>query len=93
MLYTWPSAQNEGNKERVLLCLGNVIKKYIDPIVPFKYLRFVILDVLTNTKSLSKDDIEDLLLEKETFLCGTLVTQHKGINESHDWDRVKQTKN
>ena len=46
------------------------------PIVLFKYLRFVILDVLTNTKSLSNDDTEDLLLRKEKFWCGALVTQH-----------------
>ena len=67
------------------------IEKCNDPIVPFKYLRFSIMDVLTNTESLSKDDIEDLLLKKEKFWCGTLVTQHKGLNGSHDWNCVKQT--
>ena len=36
------------------------IEKCNDPIVAFKYLRFVILDILTNTESLSKDDIEDV---------------------------------
>ena len=67
------------------------IEKCNDPIVAFKYLRFVVLDILTNTESLSKDDIEDLFLKKEKFWCGTLVTQHKILNESHDWNRVKRT--
>ena len=47
------------------------IKNCHNPIVPFKYLQFVILEFLTNTESLSKDDIEDLLLKKEKFWCGT----------------------
>ena len=53
------------------------IEKCNDRIVPFKYLRFAIVDVLTNTESLSKDNIEDLLLKREKFWCGTLATQHK----------------
>ena len=43
------------------------IEKCSNPIVPVKYLGSVILDVLTNTESLSKDDLEDLYLEKENF--------------------------
>ena len=60
-------------KQSVHSCkiVKHFIEKCNDPIVPFKYLRFVILDVLTNTESLSKDDIEDLLLKKEKFWCGT----------------------
>ena len=46
--------------------------------------------VLTNTESLLKDDIEDLQ-KKEQFWCGTLVTQHKGLNGLDDWNRVKRT--
>ena len=71
--------------------MKHFIEKCNDPIVAFKYLRFVILDILTNTDSLSKDDIEDLFLKKEKFWCWTLVTQHKILNESHDWNRVKRT--
>ena len=56
---------------------------------PFNYLRFVILDDSTKTESLSNDDIEDLLLKKEKLWCGTLVTQHKGLNGLHDWNRDK----
>ena len=56
---------------------------------PFNYLLFVILDDLTKTESLSNDDIEDLLLKKEKLWCGTLVTQHKGLNGLHDWNRDK----
>ena len=80
-------------KQSVHSCkiVKHFIEKCNDPIVPFKYLRFVILDVLTNTEPLSKNDIEDLLLKKEKFWCGTLVTQHKGLNGSNDWNHVKRT--
>ena len=68
-------------KESVHSCrmVKYFIEKCNDPIVTFKYLQFVILDVLTNTESLSKDDIEDLLLKTEKVWCGTLVTQHNGL--------------
>ena len=67
------------------IIVKHFIEKCNDPIFSFKYLRFVILDILTNTESLAKDDIEDRLLKKEKFWCGTLVTQHKGLNGLHDW--------
>ena len=45
-----------------------------------------ILDLLLifNTSSLSPDDIDDLLLQKEIFWISTLVTIHKGLNSTHD---------
>ena len=67
------------------------IEKFNNTRVSFKYLRFVFLHVLTNTESLSKNDIEDLLLKNEKFWCRTLVTQYKGLNGSHDWNHVKRT--
>jgi len=39
---------------------------------------------------LNKDDIDSLLLEKGKFLIGTLITQHHGLNGSHDWNRKKR---
>ena len=42
-------------------------EKCNNSIVYVKYLGIVILDDLTNTESLSKDNIEDFLLEKENF--------------------------
>ena len=50
--------------------MEHCIERYSDPIVPLKYLQFVIRDVLTNTESLSKDVIEDLLREKKNFGVG-----------------------
>ena len=55
-----------------------------DEEIPFKYLAFVIIDVANNTCVLTRIQIEDLLLEKETFWIGTLVTQHQGLNSTHD---------
>ena len=45
------------------------------------------LDVLNNAVNLSENDIENLLLLKKSFWMGTLVTQHKGLNGSHDSNR------
>ena len=55
-------------KQSVFSCkrVKHFIEKFNDPIVPFTYLRFVILEVLLNTEYLSKDDIEDLVLQKKT---------------------------
>ena len=77
------------------MCCQENVKHFIEkcnhPIVPFKYLRFVIVDILTNTKSLLKDDIEDLIVEKVKCWYGTLVTQHNVLNRSHDCNRSKRT--
>ena len=66
----------------------NIGKHFIDdcnnPHIPFKYFGFLISDVLNNGDDLSENDIESLLLLKENFLIGTLVTQHKKPNCSHD---------
>ena len=45
------------------------------------------IDVLNNVDDLSENDIDSLLLQKENFWIGTLMTQHKGLNGSHDWNR------
>ena len=50
-----------------------------------------IIDQLNNTNSLSPDDIDDLLLQKERFWISTLVTIHKGLNSTHDWNRKRRT--
>lgn len=57
----------------------------------FSNLKFIIVDVVNNTDLLEKNDIESLLLEKEKFWIGTLVTQHQGLNGTHDWNRKKRT--
>ena len=53
-------------------------------------LRFIIVDVVNNTESLSTSQIDDILLKKVEFWIGTLVTQDKGLNGTHDWNRTKQ---
>ena len=77
------------------MCRQENVKHFIEkcnhPIVSFKYLRFVIVDILTNTKSLLKDDIEDLIEEKVKSWYCTLVTQHNVLNRSHDCNRNKRT--
>ena len=62
-----------------------------DKEIPFKYLGFVIIDVVNNTSGLTHYQIEDLLLKKEKFWIGTLVTQQQGLNSNHDLNRSKRT--
>ena len=49
------------------------------------------MDKLENVDDLSIGEIDELLLEKEKFWIGTLVTQHQGMNGTHDWNRVKRS--
>ena len=55
-----------------------------DSHVPFKYLGFLIINVLHNVEHLSENDTESSLLQNENFRIKTLVTQHKRRNGSHD---------
>ena len=57
---------------------------------PCGHLIFQIIDGLDNVDNLSTDEIDDLLLAKEKFWIGTLLTQHAGMNCSHDWNRTKR---
>ena len=50
-----------------------------------------IIDSVNNISGLSSDQIDDLLLQKEQYWIGTLLTQHKGLNSTHDWVRKKRT--
>ena len=43
---------------------------------------FVIVDVINNENQLSKSQLDLLLLQKEIFWIGTLLTQHKGLNRN-----------
>ena len=70
--------------------MRHFVEECCDPVIPFKHLGFIIMDVLNNVDSLSRDDVEELLLQKENFWIGTLVTQHKGLNGSQDWNRCKR---
>lgn len=60
--------------------------------MPFKYLAFVIFDVVNNTSGLTQNDIEDLLLEKEKCRNSTLVTEYQRLISTNDWNCSKRTK-
>ena len=59
----------------------------VDKDNPTGHLLFQIIDGLTNVDDLTSEEIDDLLLTKDKFWIGTLVTQHTGMNCSHDWNR------
>ena len=75
------------NKNPTCRILKHFIDACYDSNDPFKYLGFLIIEVLNNVEYLSRNDIESLLLQKENFWIGTLANQHKGLNGNHDWNR------
>ena len=58
---------------------------------PSRNIRLIIIGQLNNTNSLSPDEIEDLLLQKERFWISMLVIIHKRLNSTHDWNRKRRT--
>ena len=68
------------------------IEECVDLDDPCGNLIFVIVDCLNNTDNLTLGEIDDLLLQKEKFWIGALVTQHNGMNCSHDWNRTRHSK-
>ena len=72
-----------------------IVERFIDSIHgddPLKYIKFIIVDRLNNVDDLSTSGIDDHLLEKEKLWIGMLLTQHKGMNASHDWRCKTRTK-
>ena len=70
--------------------MKHFIESCTDAVNPSKYLRFILIDCATNTENNSKEEIDDLLLEKENFWIGTLCTIHKGLNDYQDWRQVRR---
>tara|TARA_B100000586_G_scaffold254028_1_gene215083 strand:- start:540 stop:1238 length:699 start_codon:yes stop_codon:yes gene_type:complete len=58
---------------------------------PTKYMSIQLIDCLDNVGHLNTEEKDCLLLEKEQFWVGTLITMHKGINSTHDWYRKTRT--
>ena len=80
-------------KKKVRSCsiVNHFIDVCSDTADPSRNIRFIIINQLDNVNSLSLDEIDDLLLQKERFLISTLVTIHKGLNSTHDWNRKRRT--
>ena len=78
-------------KNNVPTC--RIVKHFINdcPDPTLSNIRFIIIDVIDNAEQFSKERLEQLLLEKEKFWIGTLLTQHHGLNGSHDWNRKNRT--
>ena len=68
----------------------HIVKHFIDVHKGIENLRFILIDCVDNVDGLSTEQIDELLLEKEKFWIGTLLTQHKGLNSTHDWVREKR---
>ena len=79
-------------KKKVVSC--RIVKHFcdtcVDPTNPVGHLQFIILDRLDNVEDLSPEKIDDLLLQKEIFWISDLITQHKGLNGTHDWNRIRR---
>ena len=69
--------------------MKHFVNNCVDPDDPCGHLIFQIIDGLDNVDGLSTEEIDDLLLAKEKFWIETLVTQHAGMNGTHDWNRTR----
>ena len=71
-----------------------IVKHFLEDCIdeddPCGHLIFFIIDGLNNTDNLNSEQIDDLLLQKEKFWIGALLTQHSGMNTSHDWNRTRR---
>ena len=59
----------------------------VDPDIPHKYLRFIVIDSVNNTEGLEEEEADALLIEKEQFWIGNLRTYPFGLNSAHDLHR------
>ena len=80
-------------KKKVQSC--SIVNHFIDVCSdtddPSGNIRSIIIDQLNNTNSLSLDEVDNLLLQKERFWILTFVTIHKEFNSTHDWNRKCRT--
>ena len=68
----------------------HIVRHFLEVHKGFQNIRFILLDCVDNVEGLSTERIDELLLEKGKFWIGTLLTQHKGLNSTHDWVRTKR---
>ena len=59
----------------------------VDPNIPHKYLRFILIDSIYNTEDLEEDEIGALLVDKEQFWKSIFHTYPFGLNSTHDLHR------
>ena len=80
-------------KKKVRSC--SIVNRFIDVCSdtddPSRDIRFIIIDQPNNINSLSLDDIDGLLLQKERFWISTLVIINKGLNSTYDLNRKRHT--
>ena len=93
---TWkPRLHNYKSHIKKNVCSYKIAVHFIDERcdeeITFTCLAFVIIDMVNNTSGLTRNQIEDLLLENKKIWIGTLVTQHQGLNSTHDCNPSKRT--
>lgn len=93
---TWkPRLRNYKSHVRKKNRTCGIVKHFVDDCVddlnPVGHMKFYLIDCLDNTEGMSCAEIDEMLLAKEKFWIGTLVTQHVGLNFSHDWNRTQRT--
>lgn len=84
----WANYKSHNNKSVDSCCITTHFNDVCKcPEKPSTYMSIQIIDRLDNSTNLDIDQKNALLLTKEKFWIGTLITMHKGINSSHDWAR------
>ena len=79
-------------KKKVRSC--SIVNHFIDVCSdtddPTRNIKFIIIDQLNTTNSLSPDDTDNLLLQKERSWISTFVTIHERLNSTYDWNRKRR---
>ena len=87
----WTYKSHIKKKVRSCCIVNHFIDVCSDTDDPSGNIRFIIIDQLNKTNSLSSDETDDLLLQNERFWISMLVTIHKGLNSTLDWNRKHRT--
>ena len=87
----WSNYKSHSNK-KINSCS---ISKHFNEIcccdnTPGEHMEIQLIDSVNNIDNLEIDQIDELLLKKEKFWLGSMVTMHRGMNSTHDWNRKKR---
>ena len=89
-IYTLNYKSHINNNHKTCGIVRHFLEDCVDEEDPTGNLIFYIVDGLNNTDNLTSEQIDDLLLQKEKFWIGALLTMHSGMNTSHDWNRTRR---
>ena len=86
-----PRLSNYKNHVKKKKCPCRIVRHFIENCndYGFNKLRYANVDGLNNVHGLKAEETDDLILKKKKFRIRTLITQHHGFNDKHDFNRKR----